>query len=154
MLQKISRICLFRNVLQNFQLKPIEKLKSSPILLQHIRGKKDDSTISSLFIPVPVKPNSDDINVGAELTGSLNKADLLKILTKFYQRKEMKQLLSDHGLDNYLQHQTYVSFRRYCLEAKTLPVDLHVVISDILQDVSPLGLYGRSKEDLRLKITT
>lgn len=33
----------------------------------------------------------------------------------------------------YLQHQAYVSFRRYCMEAETLPVDLHVVISDILQ---------------------
>lgn len=34
---------------------------------------------------------------------------------------------------DYLQHQTYVSFRRYCLETTSLPVDLHVVISDILQ---------------------
>nr|CAD7411137.1 unnamed protein product [Timema poppensis] len=33
----------------------------------------------------------------------------------------------------YLLHQAYVSFRRYCLEADALPVDLHVVISDILQ---------------------
>lgn len=33
----------------------------------------------------------------------------------------------------YLQHQAYVSFRRYCLEASALPVDLHVVVSDILQ---------------------
>lgn len=32
-----------------------------------------------------------------------------------------------------MQHQAYISFRRYCLEANTLPVDLHVVISDILQ---------------------
>ncbi|XP_030768265.1 ATP-dependent RNA helicase SUV3 homolog, mitochondrial isoform X2 [Sitophilus oryzae] len=70
---------------------------------------------------------------GAELTGSLNKADLLKILNKFYQNPEVKELLIDNGLDNYLQHQTYVSFRRYCLEATTLPVDLHIVVSDILQ---------------------
>ncbi|GJQ83874.1 hypothetical protein Trydic_g6752 [Trypoxylus dichotomus] len=133
MLQTINRICILRNIIQSPQLKSTEKLRYSPILFRHIRGKKDDSAISSLFIPVPVKPNSDDINIGAELTGSLNKADLLKVLTKFYQRKEMKQLLSDHGLDNYLQHQTYVSFRRYCLEAKTIPADLHVVISDILQ---------------------
>ncbi|KAI4462122.1 atp-dependent rna and dna helicase [Holotrichia oblita] len=133
MLQTPNRIRILRALIQNLQLKPAEKLKYTPILLQHVRGKRDDTTVSSLFIPVPVKPNPDDINVGAELTGSLNKADLLKVLTKFYQRKEMKQLLSDHGLDNYLQHQTYVSFRRYCLEAKTLPVDLHVVISDILQ---------------------
>ncbi|KAG5884851.1 hypothetical protein JTB14_036087 [Gonioctena quinquepunctata] len=98
------------------------------------RNKKDDSTsISSLFVPVQIKPNPDDINVGAELTGSLNKADLLKVLNKFYQKKEIKLLLNDNGLDSYLQHQAYVSFRRYCLEAQTLPVDVHVVFSDILQ---------------------
>jgi len=34
---------------------------------------------------------------------------------------------------DYLLHQAYVSFRRYCLEAEALPVDLHVVVSDILQ---------------------
>lgn len=34
---------------------------------------------------------------------------------------------------DYLLHQAYISFRRYCLEAETLPADLHVVISDILQ---------------------
>lgn len=96
------------------------------------RGKRDSNNISALFTPVPVKPNLDDINVGAELTGSLNKADLLKTLNKFYQNKEVKTLLLDNGLDNYLQHQAYVSFRRYCLETKSLPVDLHVVISDIL----------------------
>ena len=26
-----------------------------------------------------------------------------------------------------------IGFRRYCIEAPTLPVDLHVVLSDILQ---------------------
>lgn len=65
-----------------------------------IRTKKDDSsTLSSLFQPVPIKPTPDDINVGAELTGTLNKADLLKVLNKFYQLKEIKKLLTDNGLD-------------------------------------------------------
>ncbi|XP_060528380.1 ATP-dependent RNA helicase SUV3 homolog, mitochondrial [Cylas formicarius] len=99
-----------------------------------IRCKRDDSSkISSLFVPVQISPNSDDINVGAELTGDVNKTDLLKILNRFYQKPEIKHLLSDNGLDAYLQHQAYVSFRRYCLEATALPVDLHVVVSDILQ---------------------
>lgn len=35
---------------------------------------------------------------------------------------------------DYLLHQAYVSFRRFCLEAESLPADLHVVISDILQE--------------------
>ena len=68
--------------------------------MQQHRFKKNDSTISQLFVPVPVKPSPDDINVGAELTGSLNKADLLKVLNKFYQKKEIKQLLSENGLDS------------------------------------------------------
>ncbi|XP_050292923.1 ATP-dependent RNA helicase SUV3 homolog, mitochondrial [Anthonomus grandis grandis] len=96
-------------------------------------GDNTNNNISALFVPIPVKPNPDDINVGEELSGSLNKADLLKVLNKFYQTPAIKQLLFEHGVDNYLQHQAYVSFRRYCLEAETLPVDLHLVISDILQ---------------------
>lgn len=70
---------------------------------QQIRGKKDDSTnLSSLFVPVPVKPSPDDINVGAELTGTLNKSDLLKVISKFYQKKEIKSLLAENGLDREL----------------------------------------------------
>lgn len=67
---------------------------------QQVCGKKDDSSLSSLFVPVPVKPNPDDINVGAELTGQLNKSDLLKVINKFYQRKEIKALLRENGLDS------------------------------------------------------
>lgn len=103
-------------------------------LAQPLRGKKDDATpTTSLFKPVPIRPNPDDINVGAELSGTLNKGDLLKVLNKFYQKKEIKVLAVENGLDTYLQHQAFISFRRYCLEAEALPVDLHVVISDILQ---------------------
>ncbi|XP_019763255.2 ATP-dependent RNA helicase SUV3 homolog, mitochondrial-like isoform X2 [Dendroctonus ponderosae] len=102
------------------------------IQLRTKRGSSKDN-VSSLFTPIQIKPNPDDINVGAELTGNLNKADLLKVLNKFYQNPSIKHLLTENGLDIYLQHQAYVSFRRYCLEANTLPVDLHVVVSDILQ---------------------
>ncbi|KAK5644789.1 hypothetical protein RI129_006089 [Pyrocoelia pectoralis] len=110
-----------------------ERLYVSTSSVLYFRGKKDDVTLSTLFKPVSVTPSSDDINVGAELTGTINKADLLKILNKFYQLPEIKHLLNENGLDNYLQHQAYISFRRFCLEAQTLPVDLHVVISDIMQ---------------------
>lgn len=67
------------------------------------RSKKDDSnsnSSSSLFQPVPVKPNPDDINIGAELTRSLNKTDLLKILNSFAQKKEIKELAQQYGLDS------------------------------------------------------
>ncbi|XP_043266679.1 ATP-dependent RNA helicase SUV3 homolog, mitochondrial [Venturia canescens] len=104
-------------------------------LLETRRGKKKSSSIglTSLFEPVPVTPNPDDINVGAELTGALKKADLLKILNQFAQKKEVSQLAAAQGMDLRLQLQAQASFRRYCLEAESLPVDLHVVLSDILQ---------------------
>lgn len=78
-------------------------------------GRKDDANFSSLFIPVPVKPNPDDINVGAELTGALNKSDLLKVLNKFYQRKEIKLLALESGLDSkYINHViTFLLLRFY-----------------------------------------
>ena len=75
-------------------------------------GRKDDANFSSLFIPVPVKPNPDDINVGAELTGALNKSDLLKVLNKFYQRKEIKLLALESGLDS--MYTKIHSFPFYC----------------------------------------
>lgn len=74
------------------------KPKFTSVIIQK-RFKKDDN-LSTLFVPVPVKPNPDDINVGAELTGRLNKGDLLKVLNRFYQKPEIKQLALDNGLDS------------------------------------------------------
>lgn len=96
------------------------------------RSKKHDkSNPSALFVPVPVKPNPDDINIGEEFTGRLKKQDLLKILNKFYQKPEVRVLASNNGLDDQLLHQAFLSFRRHCLE-HDLPPDLHIIISDIL----------------------
>ena len=39
----------------------------------------------------------------------------------------------NHTFADRLFHQAYVSFRRFCVESETLPVELHVVLSDILQ---------------------
>ncbi|XP_026684936.1 ATP-dependent RNA helicase SUV3 homolog, mitochondrial-like [Diaphorina citri] len=105
----------------------------------HVKPNTDptDANVGQeLTVPVHVKPNTDptDANVGQELTGgSIDKSETVKILNKFYQRQEIKIAAMDHGLDSYLQHQAYISFRRYCLETQSLPVDLHVVLSDIIQ---------------------
>lgn len=65
------------------------------------RGKKNDSSnLSSLFRPVPIKQSLDDINIGLELTGDLDKVELLKILNKFTQKKEVKILCMESGLDS------------------------------------------------------
>lgn len=36
----------------------------------------------------------------------------------------------------YLQGQAFTNFRQYCIATESLPVDLHIVLSDILQGAS------------------
>ncbi|XP_027871664.1 ATP-dependent RNA helicase SUPV3L1, mitochondrial [Xiphophorus couchianus] len=87
---------------------------------------------TSLFVPVSLKTdNPADGTVGAELTQPLDKNELLKVLNKFYKRKEMQKLAADHGLDARLFHQAFISFRKYVLEMTALPADLHIILSDI-----------------------
>ncbi|XP_066962711.1 ATP-dependent RNA helicase SUV3 homolog, mitochondrial [Macrobrachium rosenbergii] len=98
---------------------------------KHKNSGRDD--ISHLFIPVPVKARSDEINVGAEITGPLQKEDILRVLNRFYSNEDIRELAREHGLDNYLYQQTFISFRKFCVESESLPVDLHIIISDIIQ---------------------
>lgn len=62
--------------------------------------KKSDAKLNSLFKPVPVQHRTDDINVGAELTGKIDKSELLKILNKFTQKREIKGLCMENGIDS------------------------------------------------------
>ncbi|XP_061735872.1 ATP-dependent RNA helicase SUPV3L1, mitochondrial isoform X2 [Nerophis ophidion] len=88
---------------------------------------------TSLFVPISLKTDVyADGSVGAELTQPLDKSELLKILNRFYKRKEMQKLASENGLDARLFHQAFVNFRKYILELTTLPADLHIILSDIL----------------------
>jgi len=41
-----------------------------------------------------------------------------------------------------LFHQAFVGFRRFCVESENLPADLHIVMSDILQEA---GLLVQTK---------
>uniref|UniRef100_A0A3Q3ST10 ATP-dependent RNA helicase SUPV3L1, mitochondrial n=1 Tax=Mastacembelus armatus TaxID=205130 RepID=A0A3Q3ST10_9TELE len=103
---------------------------------------------TSLFVPVSVKTDSSvDGSVGAELTQPLDKNELLKVLNRFYKRKEMQKLAADHGLDVRLFHQAFISFRKYVLEMTTLPADLHIILSDIccgaghIDDIYPYFIH-------------
>lgn len=57
---------------------------------------------------------------------------LLKIITDFYRRDEIKKLSAEQGLDLRLFQDAYVSFRKFCIQSTVLPVDLHIVFSDII----------------------
>lgn len=37
-----------------------------------------------------------------------------------------------HAVSDYVYHQTFLSFRRFCLDSKNLPADLHITLSDII----------------------
>ncbi|XP_077451184.1 ATP-dependent RNA helicase SUPV3L1, mitochondrial [Stigmatopora argus] len=87
---------------------------------------------TSLFIPVTLKTDpSPEWSVGAELSQNLDKSELLKIVNRFYKRKEMQKLAAENGLDARLFHQAFINFRKYILEVNSLPADLHIILSDI-----------------------
>ncbi|KAM4605799.1 ATP-dependent RNA helicase SUPV3L1, mitochondrial-like isoform 1-T1 [Discoglossus pictus] len=87
---------------------------------------------TSLFVPLQLRASdSGDSDIGAELTQALNKSEVLKVLNKFYKRKEMQKLGAENGLDARLFHQAFISFRKYIMETDPLQVDLHVILNDI-----------------------
>ncbi|XP_048060713.1 LOW QUALITY PROTEIN: ATP-dependent RNA helicase SUPV3L1, mitochondrial [Megalobrama amblycephala] len=87
---------------------------------------------TSLFVPLTVKSDEAwDGAIGAELTQPLDKGEILKVLNRFYKRKEMQKLAADQGLDARLFHQAFVSFRKYVLEMNSINADLHIILNDI-----------------------
>lgn len=121
------------------------------------RTKKTNSSSNyrRLFQPIDVKPmikSPMQSNIGEELTGGktfdrssslINHRSstfdsfvcidvLLRILTDFYRRDEVKTLSSSNGIDLRLFQDAYVSFRKYCIQSNVLPVDLHIIFNDIV----------------------
>lgn len=67
------------------------------------RGKQDNSkndsvNVSRLFEPTAAKCST-DANLGIELTGSISKSDILKVLNEFCQKTVNRSLCFEHGLD-------------------------------------------------------
>lgn len=105
------------------------------------RGKAEaDSSrrdVSRLFVPLAVpKLSSDDgtgdASVGVELAGKLTKIQIGRVFNSLYRTPNMRIVAREHGLDRYLFHQAFVSFRRFCLESSHLPPDLHITLYDII----------------------
>ncbi|KAG8179424.1 hypothetical protein JTE90_026323 [Oedothorax gibbosus] len=105
-----------------------------------LRWKSGKDDLSSIVIPVPFTPanNSDDINVGEELSKKINKDDILKIINQFYKQPEVAIQVAENGLDSKLFHRAAISFRNFCMESEKLPVELHIIFSDILQNAGHL----------------
>jgi len=115
--------------LQNFDNSLNNRKKDWP---DKIRSKP----AAPLFKPVIVLPNPDDIDLGEEIAGKINKQELLKRLNDFSKDEDIKALSKEHGLDDYLYNQAYTSFRKFCMEVQLLPPELYVLFSDILAGAS------------------
>ncbi|XP_020797251.1 ATP-dependent RNA helicase SUPV3L1, mitochondrial [Boleophthalmus pectinirostris] len=113
----------------------VPRPRTGPVVFTRARSSGSSSPKppdTSLFVPVALKTDSfADAGVGAELTQPLDKSELLKVLNRFYKRKEMQKLAADNGLDARLFHQAFISFRKFVLEMSSLPADLHIVLSDV-----------------------
>ncbi|XP_015792107.1 ATP-dependent RNA helicase SUV3 homolog, mitochondrial-like [Tetranychus urticae] len=91
-------------------------------------------------------------NVGEDLTGrKIQRLEILQLLQQFYQRPHIKEMAIELGMDNSIYDQAFKSFQQYCVTTSPLPVDLHVIFSDILSgsgnvdDIyNPFIKYSRS----------
>lgn len=94
-------------------------------------SKKD---LNSIVVPVQIAPesNPDGIDAGSDLAGAIDKTELINVLNEFSRGQEIRILSAQHGLDDKLFPKVSLSFRRYCLESKNLPIELHIVLSDVL----------------------
>lgn len=87
----------------SFNVQQIRHKKTPSTYTTPGESKKEGSSqaaVSHLFVPVPVKANTEDGTVGVELAGKLNKQDVLQVLNKFFRRSEVKLLSAEHGLDS------------------------------------------------------
>ncbi|XP_066587588.1 ATP-dependent RNA helicase SUV3 homolog, mitochondrial [Prorops nasuta] len=104
--------------------------------------KENSSSKIAVFPPICIKPVSDENNIGSELVGTLKKSDILKILNTFKEKKEFSMLCIDYGMDEKLKNQALKHFHKYCLDSKTLPVDLHIIFYDISQGaLNPIDIF-------------
>lgn len=127
------------------------------------RGKQDNTSddsfkVSRLFEPNPVKESTDSI-LGVELTGQISKSDILKVLNRFSQKKENRNLCVEYGLDGkilccilnkfasvylsrkilfaeYIQEKSFASFRRYCFLTNSIPAELYIKLYDIINEAA------------------
>ena len=105
-----SRIMLLHTCTAKFRRKRDDAPKNPQQSLAASRQQPSQPQLNSrdplsVFKPVMVKPNPDDINFGEEIAGKINKQAMLRELNRFGGSPEVKALSKEHGLDDYLYNQ-------------------------------------------------
>lgn len=110
------------------------------------RGAKDDSSnsISKLFQPATIK-EVDANNIGVELTGKVNKTQLLKVLKQFSQKKEISDLCKEYGLDGMYEIHCKVQIvlnivLSNCMESNEPHIFIRLHSSAVVCELSPVLL--------------
>lgn len=70
----------------------------SSVCRNFIRSEHDDSAVTKLFQPAPIKEYNGR-NIGMELVGELKSNDVSRILTSFRQHKKIRTLCNEYKID-------------------------------------------------------
>lgn len=99
------------------------------------RGATDDSinSFSKLFQPAAIKEHANG-NIGVELTGEINKAQLHRALNQFASKKETFNLCKEYGLDG-----MYFSTLKL---KRILNIIYHIHYAQIIFANSQLPVFG------------
>ena len=129
---------LNRFVINNFNNKQCFLTRSNSTLnkfklfsASQIRTKTDNkkNELSSYVLPNSKK------NPGEELVGKkLNTVKVNKVINLFYQRKTIKSICLQNGIDENLLRKGFISFRNLCLDTSKLSTELYVILNDIIEN--------------------
>ncbi|XP_076101980.1 ATP-dependent RNA helicase SUV3 homolog, mitochondrial-like [Mytilus galloprovincialis] len=116
-----------------------KSLQGQELYSRHSKSKKNKKsqntpvkTLESLVEPVPyTSTHTQPHGIGEELGGTLAKEKILGILTQFYVRKEVRKFAEENGIESKFFHKSFQSFRKFCCDEENLPVELHLILSDI-----------------------
>lgn len=97
------RLLIHNKLLSKSLLQKNDAILGLACKLYFARGKQNDTNdepfkVSKLFQPGAAKIGS-DTELGVELTGKIDKSDILRVLNKFTQKQTNRDLCKEYGLD-------------------------------------------------------
>lgn len=63
----------------------------------------------------------------------LNPIKITKIINEFYQRKTVRKICQQNGIDDNLLKKGFVSFRQHCLNTSNLSPEFYIILNDIIE---------------------
>ncbi|KAK3914332.1 ATP-dependent RNA helicase SUV3-like protein, mitochondrial [Frankliniella fusca] len=129
-----------------------EKNHTSSVHFSQVRGKRDKSFNSIFESELSKNRIVKRTAKHPEKTKKLTPQDITPILTDFIRKPEIRNLATERGLSAQQLRTSFVRFRSFCLNVKELPVELEIILNDILVGAAhPDDLFGQFM-DFAMKI--